>query len=212
MVDSKTVVLQKIRDALSAQGEHREPEYAAIRRTYLQAGELDSAHRLALFERRLRDYDAGVHRCGGSTIAKTIADVLRHRQKKSLLVPTEIPVEWLPQNFAFVRNDALTYAEIDHSEGVLTESAVAIASTGTIVLRHSNEAGGRALTLIPDYHLCLVHAEKVMETVPEGVRQMASFGAAPITMISGPSATSDIEMTRIKGVHGPRTLDVILVI
>ncbi len=212
MMDSKTVVLQKIRNALPAQRERREPEYAAIQRKYLQAGEHDSAHRLALFEQRLRDYDAGVHRCGSSTIAETIAGVLRERQKKSLLVAAEIPVKWLPQNLTFVHNDALTYAEIDHSEGVLTGCATAIASTGTIVLRHSNEAGRRALTLIPDYHLCIVHAEKVVETVPEGLRQMASFAAAAITMISGPSATSDIEMTRIKGVHGPRTLDVILVI
>ena len=83
--------------------------------------------------------------------------------------------------------------------------------TGTIVLRHSPDEGRRALTLIPDYHLCVVFANQVLETVSQGIREMANFGSAPLTTISGPSATSDIEMTRIKGVHGPRTLDVILV-
>jgi L-lactate dehydrogenase complex protein LldG len=88
---------------------------------------------------------------------------------------------------------------------------VAVALTGTIMLRHSTGEGRRALTLIPDYHLCVVHADQVVETVPEGIRKINAFADVPITTISGPSATSDIEMTRIKGVDGPRVMDVILV-
>ena len=94
---------------------------------------------------------------------------------------------------------------------MLTTCALAIAISGTIVLRHSPTEGRRALTLISDYHLCIVESSQVVETVPEGIRALAS-PTEPITTISGPSATADIEMTRIKGVHGPRTLDVILVV
>jgi L-lactate dehydrogenase complex protein LldG len=94
---------------------------------------------------------------------------------------------------------------------VLTDCALAIAMTGTIVLRHSAGEARRALSLIPDYHLCVVFAGQVVETVPEGVMQMKAFAHLPITTIAGPSATADIEMIRVQGVHGPRTLDVILV-
>jgi L-lactate dehydrogenase complex protein LldG len=94
---------------------------------------------------------------------------------------------------------------------VITGCALAIAETGTIVLRHSPEDGGRALTLLPDYHLCIVRSSQVVASVPDGIRLAAEFATSPITTISGPSATSDIEMTRVKGVHGPRVLDVIVV-
>jgi L-lactate dehydrogenase complex protein LldG len=128
-----------------------------------------------------------------------------------LLAPPGIPEHWLPYHIEFTADDNLPYDVLDRSEGVLTGCALAIARTGTIVLRHSSEEGRRALTLIPDYHLCVVYGRQVVETVPEAIREMLDFGTAPITTISGPSATSDIEMTRVKGVHGPRTLDVILV-
>jgi L-lactate dehydrogenase complex protein LldG len=87
----------------------------------------------------------------------------------------------------------------------------AIAFTGTIILRHGAGEGTRALTLIPDYHLCVVFADQVVETVPEGFERLRGMETSPLTTISGPSATADIEMTRVKGVHGPRFLDVILV-
>ncbi len=128
-----------------------------------------------------------------------------------MLVPSGFPAKWLPAEFEFIRDGGLTNQGINDVESVLTGCALAIASTGTIILRHSSEEGRRALTLIPDYHLCIVFEDQVVETVPEGIRAMSAFGSAPITTISGPSATSDIEMTRIKGVHGPRTLDVLLV-
>jgi L-lactate dehydrogenase complex protein LldG len=114
--------------------------------------------------------------------------------------------------FEFIPDRGLDFCELDHSEGVLTGCAVAIAMSGTIILKHSPGKGRRALTLIPDYHLCIVKAEQVVETVPEGIRSLGDQTSMPITTISGPSATADIEMTRIKGVHGPRTLDVILVV
>jgi L-lactate dehydrogenase complex protein LldG len=93
---------------------------------------------------------------------------------------------------------------------VLTGCAAAIAITGTLIICHDSAHGRRALTLLPDYHLCIVEASKIVETVPEGVRALEAQRVQPITFVSGPSATADIEMTRIQGVHGPRLLDVVI--
>jgi L-lactate dehydrogenase complex protein LldG len=133
------------------------------------------------------------------------------RGKRSMLIPPGFPAAWLPAGFDFIRDRSLDYDTIDRSEGALTACAAAISMTGTIILSHSEMEGRRALTLIPDYHLCVVRADQIVETVPEGIRRLRELQTRPITTISGPSATADIEMTRIKGVHGPRTLDVILV-
>jgi L-lactate dehydrogenase complex protein LldG len=129
--------------------------------------------------------------------------------RKALGVST--PEAALDTTLTFSRDRNLSYEDLDRSEGILTTCAVAIALTGTIILRHSRD-GRRALTLIPDYHLCIVRTAQVVETVPEAIRSIETPGASPLTTISGPSATSDIEMTRIKGVHGPRKLAVILVL
>jgi L-lactate dehydrogenase complex protein LldG len=127
------------------------------------------------------------------------------------VVGPDFPNKWITLGLDFAIDHNLSYAEIDQAQGVITLCALAIAETGTIVLRHAAGEPRRAISLIPDYHLCIVFAAQVVETVPEGIRKMATLGSAPLTTISGPSATSDIEMTRVKGVHGPRTLDVILV-
>lgn len=182
-----------------------------IPRHYLRTGTLGPEERIHLFIDRLHDYGAPVHRSPVQDIPQTIANILRSRAKTGLLVPGGLTPAWLPDGFDFIRADTLTYAEIDSSEGVLTGCAVAIALTGSIVLRHTPSDGRRALTLIPDYHLCVVFERQVVETVAEGIARMRGFATDPITTISGPSATSDIEMTRIKGVHGPRTLEVVLV-
>ncbi len=171
----------------------------------------DSAERTEMFIDRLQDYGCGVCRCSRREIAETVGFILRDRAKRRLLIPAGIPVDWLPDEFEFVRDDSLSNELLDQVEGVLTGCALGIAFTGTIVLKHSLDEGRRAATLIPDYHLCIVFEEQIVETVPEGIRAMSAFSDSPITTISGPSATSDIEMTRINGVHGPRTLDVVLV-
>lgn len=214
MSAARSEILGRVRRALGSAGtpEQRSGEYAAIPREYRATGTLSDAERLELFADRLRDYDATVHFCPEAEVARVVAQALTARGKRGLLIPAELPAEWLPEGFDFVRDAGLSYEALDSSEGVLTGCAVAIALTGTIVLRHSDEQGRRALSLVPDYHLCVVRAEQLVETVPEGIRRMATFGAAPLTTIAGPSATADIEMTRIKGVHGPRTLEVILVV
>ena len=212
MNSAKGEILGRIRHYLKEIPSARENDYAGIERRYRQAGSLDQQSRLNLFEERLRDYRAEVYRCPDIRIAETIAQALTSRSMRRLLIPKDLPQEWLPPHpFEFVRHESLIYEEMDQSEGVLTGCAVAVALTGTIVSRHSSGDGRRALTLIPDYHLCVVHAAKVVETVSEGIRRIKEFSTVPITTISDPSATSDIELTRIKGVHGPRTLDLILV-
>jgi len=127
-------------------------------------------------------------------------------------MPDDFPESWLPSGFEFIRGQGLAYEAIDRMDGAITACTVAIAMTGTIILQDGAPAQGiRALSLIPDYHLCVVEVAQIVETVPEAVRAIEKTGTKATTTISGPSATSDIEMTRIKGVHGPRTLEVIIV-
>ncbi len=204
-------ILASIRNAIGGNGSDRQREYAAIPRLYRTSGTLDPAGRVALFMDRLRDYDATVRQCTTSQISNAVAVALSARAKRTMLIPDAVPPDWLPSGFRFIRGAYLSYGELDRSEGVLTGCAVAIAETGTIVLQHSQEYGSRALTLIPDYHLCIVFEKQIVESVPEGIRALSALQSFPLTTISGPSATADIEMTRVKGVHGPRTLDVILI-
>ena len=212
---AKEEILARVAQALAGGPprlpENRAREYEGLPRMYRRSGTMDAAARLDLFEDRLHDYNAVVYRCGGSEISAAVAKALESRGKRGLVIPRSLPPEWLPDGFTFVRDEALSYDELDRAEGVLTGCAAAVAFTGTILLRHGPGEARRALTLVPDYHLCVVRAEQVVETVPEGIRRVNAFRTSPLTTVSGPSATSDIEMTRVKGVHGPRTLDVVLV-
>jgi L-lactate dehydrogenase complex protein LldG len=210
MSTAREDILSKIRRATGSDEMTRHGDYAAIRREYRQAGVLDYEQKLQLFEDRLRDYEAAVYRCMADRIAEAVANALAVRGKRRLVIPESVPKDWLPKGFDFLPGDLLTYQELDACDGTLTGCAAAIAVTGTIVLEHSPEQGRRSLTLIPDYHLCVVFADQVVETAPEAIRRVAA-STSPITTVSGPSATSDIEMTRVKGVHGPRCLDVIIV-
>lgn len=211
MSTAKDDVLEKIRQANGSAGGSRVDAYAALPREYRAAITTTPQERIELFVDRLVDYDAKVYRCGGQDIVSTVANALTANRKKSMLIPQVLPQEWLPQGFKFIAGDELSCAELNQSEGVLTGCALGIAMTGTILLRHPREEGPRALTLIPDYHLCVVFARTLVDSVPEGIRKIREAGAAAITTVSGPSATADIEMTRVKGVHGPRFLEVILV-
>jgi L-lactate dehydrogenase complex protein LldG len=211
--DARTDILSRVRKGLGIQSRAMNDDYNGIARDYKKVGQLNTASRLDLFEDRLRDYDAVVYRCASSTLAETIASALDYRGKRRLLIPEGLSKSCLPgEPSEFIPDRGLELGSLDHSEGVITGCAVAIAITGTIILKHSPATGRRALTLIPDYHLCVIDAAQVVETVSEGIRALGDVTTMPITTISGPSATADIEMTRIKGVHGPRTLDVILVI
>jgi L-lactate dehydrogenase complex protein LldG len=166
---------------------------------------------LKLFTERLRDYDAQLLESEPAGVADAVEQMLHARGVGPMLVPDGFPEAWLPPGFAYVRDAQLSAAALDDCWGVLTTCTLAIAETGTIVLQNAPGQGRRALSLVPDYHLCLVGAASVVATVPEALAALQATASLPTTFISGPSATADIEMTRIKGVHGPRFLDVILV-
>jgi L-lactate dehydrogenase complex protein LldG len=210
-VSARSEVLTKIRGAVGDNGSSCDAEYAAIARDYRRSGQSATGDIVSLLEGRLRDYDAGVFHCSVDEIAQTVAQAMASRGKSSLLRPADLPDTWLPALHQFPVVDGLSYEEIDRAEGVITGCVAAIAFTGTIILRHSEGDGRRALTLIPDYHLCIVNTSQVVETVPEGFARLKGMETMPITTVSGPSATADIEMNRVKGVHGPRFLDIILV-
>jgi len=178
---------------------------------YRIRGDLDRARLLDLLEARLIDYRATVRRAAGPGLAAAIGAALTQRGARRVVVPSGLDLPALPPGIEAVPDDGLTPEDLDALDGVITGAAVVIAETGTIVLDGSPDQGRRAITLVPDYHLCIVHAAQVVELVPEAIARLAPSAGRPLTWISGPSATSDIELSRVEGVHGPRTLEVILV-
>jgi L-lactate dehydrogenase complex protein LldG len=212
--NDRTKILGEIRRSLG--GEALMPaaiaaEYAAIARSYAQASVLSRHDLLELFVDRLLEYDAGVYRIASDAIAETVAEVLTRRGKHGAAIPAGVPAAWLPQGFGFPVANLFSAQQVDRVEGILTACTVAIAETGSIVLQNADGQGPRVLSLVPDYHLCVVFADQVVATVPEAFARLAATSTLPTTFISGPSATADIEMTRIKGVHGPRFVDIIVV-
>jgi L-lactate dehydrogenase complex protein LldG len=184
------------------------PPAAAAYRTH---GALDGPRLLDLLAERLADYRAEVRRSTEPGLAAVVSAALAQRGARRVVVPPGLDLPALPPGVEALPDDGLSPHELDALDGVITGAAVAIAETGTIVLDGSPDQGRRAITLVPDYHLCIVHAAQVVELVPEAIARLAERSGRPLTWISGPSATSDIELSRVEGVHGPRTLDVILV-
>ena len=157
-----------------------------------------------LFTDRLTDYQATVHTTTARDLAATIADICR---EWTLVVPAASPLP-VPDS-AIVDEPPLPHARLDQIDAVLTTCAAACAETGTIALDAGQGQGRRALTLIPDRHICIVHTNQIVHTIPELIARLEP--THPLTLISGPSATSDIELNRVEGVHGPRTLIVVIV-
>ena len=208
---ARTDVLTAIRRAFPRADGSRTADYSSLARDYRREGELDAEGRLALFSSRLEHYDVGVRRARNDSVAAVVGEICAGRGKQRMLVPAGVPVTMVPTDVQAVPDLDLPYDTLDRCDGVLTLATVAIALTGTIVLTHGEGEGRRALTLIPDYHVCVVRADQVVETVPEAMRRIQALDPALVTTISGPSATADIEMIRVRGVHGPRTLDVVIV-
>jgi L-lactate dehydrogenase complex protein LldG len=211
-------VLRRIRAALADAPKADEAairsEWETLPRNYTRTASLGCEAILELLEDRLRDYDANVVRAEAGEVGAAMAKLLAQRAARRLVVPVglaEAIGEALPKGFEFVTDRGLTVAELDGFAGVVTASTVAIAETGTIVLQNVPGQGRRAPTLVPDYHLCVVRGGDVVETVPEAMARLSATASLATTFVSGPSATADIEMTRIKGVHGPRFLDVLLI-
>ena len=210
---ARTEVLRRIRAANggAADGQQAARQWSEISRDYRRAASLSREQILDLLEDRLRDYDAHVVRVREPEIAMTVAKILQQRGLRKILIPPGLVATWLPAGFDFVEDHGASSIELDGFEGVVTASTCAIALTGSVLLQNVAGQGRRAISLIPDYHLCLVRVEDVVETVPEAFERLIATSDLPTTSFAGPSATADIEMTRIKGVHGPRFLDIVLV-
>jgi L-lactate dehydrogenase complex protein LldG len=160
------------------------------------------------FAQRVADYQATVR--DADDLAATIARVCAEHGARRLGVPTGLLEGWRPDDLELVEDDGLSAQELDALDGALTGCALAIAETGTIILDGGERSGRRALTLVPDLHVCVVERSQVVATVSDAIRALDG-GRGPFTFVSGPSATSDIELDRVEGVHGPRRLEVLLV-
>jgi L-lactate dehydrogenase complex protein LldG len=184
--------------------------YAALQRDYVRRGGMTVRACHERLIERLREYDAEVVEATPEELPAAIAAQLAASGMHKFVAPDGLPAAWLAEGFDWKLDSGLTSDQIEEAEGVVTGAFCAIADSGTIALHHSATEGRRVLTLLPDWHLIVLHTSQVVETLPE---YFARCENAPTlaTYISGPSATADIEMTRIKGVHGPRFLHVILV-
>jgi L-lactate dehydrogenase complex protein LldG len=185
-----------------------------LSRTYRRDSALTAGERVARFCDRVADYRAEVRLVTLSDLAAEIAESLGKHAARKIGIPPELPSSWLPANTDLIVDDGLTSQELDQLDGVLTGCTIAIAETGTIVLSGGPTEGRRALTLVPDLHICVVRESQIVGSVPEAIAsldELAKVGQRPITFISGPSATSDIELSRVEGVHGPRVLVVFVV-
>ena len=214
MSEARDEVLRRVRAALRDVPAAETPEAVSVPRGYRTTGELGRAETVALFAERVAEYRATVRRVAPRGLAAAIGAACARRGARRVVVPGDVPADWLPAGLEALRDDGLSNAELNGSDGVLSGCALGIAQTGTIVLDGGARQGRRAITLLPDYHLCVVFAEQIVELVPEAIERLAGSARAgrPVTFISGPSATSDIELQRVEGVHGPRTLEVLLVV
>lgn len=197
-VSARDLVLGRLRAAL-ASGAHAPVE---VPRDYRHTGALD----LDQLVERLIDYRAHVHRVAEAAVADTIAAILP--AGGTVVVPPGLPPAWLPPTVTALPDDGLDNARIGAADAVVTGAAVAVAETGTVVLDGSPDQGRRVLSLLPDRHVCVLRSDQVVATVPQALARLTP--QRPLTWISGPSATSDIELIRVEGVHGPRQLHVIL--
>lgn len=207
---AKTAILQKI---CSANGEKQlQPPAAAwleIPRNYNRAATHTKLELRSLLRERLIDYDAEVELTDSRNIGIAISRILTERNHPRMLLAKDFPRDLLPEGDWF-HDENFSPTELDLFDGILTSSTLAIAQTGTLVLQNVPGQGRRASTLVPDFHICILHSNDIVETVPEAMERLALSAHLPTTFVSGPSATADIEMTRIKGVHGPRFLHVVL--
>ena len=209
-MSSREQVLARVRRATSNHVHDPRASYAALKRNYIVSGRLAADDRIALMIERLREYDAEVVEAEPDSLPQTIGAQLAASGRRSFVAPPGLPAAWLVPGFDWKIDHGLATEEIEMSEAVVTASFCGIADSGTIVLHHSEAEGRRIISLLPDWHLCVLRASDVVETLPEYFARCAEPPRLA-TYISGPSATADIEMTRIKGVHGPRFLNVILV-
>jgi L-lactate dehydrogenase complex protein LldG len=215
MSEAREEILRRVRSALADVPAAEAPADVPVLRDYRRVDERPLEALLELLAERLDDYHAHPRRVpDGGGIPDAVREICDERGLRRLAVPPSIPPAWLPGGIEIIRDDGLSAHELDSIGAALTGCATAIAETGTIVLDGAGACGRRTLTLVPDHHICVVEASQVVGLVPEGLERVAPAvieRRLPITLISGPSATSDIELSRVEGVHGPRRLYVLLV-
>jgi L-lactate dehydrogenase complex protein LldG len=189
--------------------------YEDISREYRTTSDSSAEMLTELLIDRLVDYRALVRQCSVDDLGATVAHALAERGADTVAAAAGLDPSWTSNLSVAVltdglsEDDQLSVSELDGVDGVITSCAVAIAETGTLILDGSAGQGRRVITLIPDYHLCVVFVDQIVPDVPQALARLEA--TRPLTMISGPSATSDIELNRVEGVHGPRTLEVIIV-
>ncbi|MFJ8185612.1 lactate utilization protein C [Streptomyces sp. NPDC096105] len=209
-MNSRERILGRVRRALA---DVPPGEDATVERDYLREhGERTVEETVDLLAENLADYRAVVHRTDAGELPYLIMRLLAQRGPRYVLVPPGLPPEWMSAAGPTRVHDRAvsTPRELDEVESVVTGCAVAVAETGTLVLDGSPDQGRRRISLIPDHHICVVRVpDQVVASVPQALERLDP--TRPLTWISGPSATSDIELDRVEGVHGPRTLEVVLV-
>lgn len=213
MSDSRTRMLARIRQSIQHGAGWAHGTQSAVPTRRLQEDAEDSAALVPMLAERIREYKAWVGEVPLSHLRATIAQRLQERNVRRIVVPADLAPDWLPEGVEMSLDHQLSADDIATSDGVLTGARLAIASTGTIVLDGGVGQGRRMLSLLPDYHLCVVFQRQIVAGVPDAFAALQPHeNTHPfLTLISGPSATSDIELNRVEGVHGPRTLDVIIV-
>ncbi len=215
MTEAREEILRRVRSALHDRAPDETPDDVTVARNYRTDFGDERAEIVDRFAERVADYRATVRRVSGETgLAEALAGACRDHGAARLVVPRELPRHWLPDGVTVIDDEALPAEELDRADGVLTGCALGIAETGTVVLDGGARSGRRAISLVPDLHLCVVFADQVVGGVPEAIAQLGATvreQGRPVTLVSGPSATSDIELDRVEGVHGPRTLDVLIV-
>ncbi len=202
---ARAEVLARIRAALRGGG----GAPAGIPRGYQTGNGMATPALIELLTERLHDYGTSVRRCPAGGVAQAVREALAERGARRVVLPPGLSLDAAGlDGVEFLADGGLSPEMLDETDGVITTAALAIAETGTIVLDGGPGQGRRALSLVPDYHLCILQASQIVGTVPQALERLEP--GRPCTWISGPSATSDIELDRVQGVHGPRTLEVIL--
>jgi L-lactate dehydrogenase complex protein LldG len=206
-------ILARVRRGLADVPAGEAPLDVSVPRAYRRSTEFGTTELTERFAATVDDYRATVRRVPLASLGREVAGECAQHGLRRVVVPPELPAEWRPDGVELVDDHGLSAPELDRLDGALTGCAAAIAQTGTLVLDGRGVSGRRAITLVPDHHICVVLAEQIVGIVPEAISRVAGAVRerhAPITLISGPSATSDIELTRVEGVHGPRNLVVLI--
>jgi L-lactate dehydrogenase complex protein LldG len=217
MATARDEVLALVSEALRDVGADEDPERVPAAPQERSAGSPadgdDPEGRARRFAERVADDRAVVRRVAAAELPAAVDEALRERGARRVIVPPDLPAAWRPSEAELLVDGELANEVLDAADGVLTGCALGIAETGTIVLDGGARQGRRAMTLLPDYHLCVVEAAQIVETVPEAIAALddATREGRPITFASGRSATAAGELRRVAGVHGPRSLEVLVV-